>query len=330
MKIHDGRAHTDRLEINVVHHCNMSCPGCSHLSPVLPEYFLSPDRLRRDLSILSEYCRPERISLLGGEPLLHQDLPAIINAVRESGISNRIRVVTNGLLLHRMPEQFWESVDEVHVSLYPWHTIKTKQLAAFQSCARRNGTSLVLRYQNHFRFIYTEKPNMDDGLVRRIYRTCRVAREDCCHLLEDGYYYKCPQAALIPLKYTNCTGLSDGADGIGIRDGKCTAESLARYYASETPLAACRFCLGSVGRRFNLRQQSRQKPLARLSIEEQVDWKHLEKLERRTRLHLPAVSQSLSLKANAIISRLPASILLSATMRRIISAMSDVRHKYAV
>ena len=137
LNIQNGKVHTKRLEINVVHHCNLSCLGCSHLSPRLPKYFLSPDRLSHDLSILSKYCRPEFISLLGGEPLLHPDLIEIINVVRSSGISDRIRVVTNGRLLHKMPDQFWKDVDEVHVSLYPSHPIKVKDLAVIQAHARR-------------------------------------------------------------------------------------------------------------------------------------------------------------------------------------------------
>ena len=327
MKIKNGKLYTDRLEINVVHHCNMSCRGCSHLSPILPEHFATPEEIFRDLSTLSGYCRPERISLLGGEPLLHRDLLEVIHAVRRSGISSRIRVVTNGLLLDRMPERFWSSVDEIHLSLYPWHTFKAKQLAAFKALAKRNSASLVLRYQDHFREVYSERRIKGDSLAGRIYSTCRVAREDSCHVLEGGYYYKCPQAALIPLANPDCAELADGKDGICIRDAGNLPDRLARYFASETPLAACHYCLGSVGKRFAPRQES-PRPVEPLSGEELVDWDYLEKLERKRGLPFTVLTPSAGRTANTMISRLPVSILLSPRFRRILSALSVFRHKY--
>ena len=103
-KIKNGKIQTSLCELNVVHHCNLSCRSCSHLSDRMNKYFVDPDQVLNDFSILAEYCHPQHIRLCGGEPLLHPHLLDVVDAVRDSGISECIRVVTNGTLLHRMPD----------------------------------------------------------------------------------------------------------------------------------------------------------------------------------------------------------------------------------
>lgn len=312
----------------MVHHCNLSCRGCSHLSPLLPEHFESPDGLFHDLSYLAGYCRPGCISLLGGEPLLHPHLLRIIDAVRESRITGWIRVVTNGLLLDQMPERFWESVDEVHVSLYPWNAIKKEELAMIKTRARKGSTVLGFRYQNHFREIFCEQPNMDAALVRRIYRTCHMSHDDCCHTLEGGRYYKCPPAALIPLVRKDDPKTAGAADGIDIRSSQNPVEDLAAYFSSQKPLAACRYCLGSAGKQFIPALESRKHPSRPVSWEDLIDWQRLEKLDAGKGLAFPISPHWTSEKVNRMIARLPSSILLSAPLRRATSALSNCWQKY--
>jgi molybdenum cofactor biosynthesis enzyme MoaA len=66
---------------------------------------------------LAACYRVESLKLLGGEPLLHSGLLDVINAVVEAGISDKVCVVTNGVLLPRMKDEFWGAVDEVWIQL---------------------------------------------------------------------------------------------------------------------------------------------------------------------------------------------------------------------
>jgi GTP 3',8-cyclase len=327
--MHNGKIHTKRLEINVVHHCNMSCKGCSHLSPLMPEFFISPDTLFQDLSILSRYCRPARISLLGGEPLLHPDLVEIINIVRRTGITDKIRVVTNGLLLHKMPERFWQAVDEVHVSLYPSHPMKIKDLAVFKVHAKRNATTLGLRYQDYFSEFFLNTVNTDNSLVKKIYMTCNAPREACCHTLYEGRYYKCPKAVYIPMVYKEPPNLIMAKDGIDIRRNGHLADELAEYITAKTPLAACRYCLGSVGRRFTPQQISRKDISQHASNDQLIDWKRLEKLEKKRGMPVPDWLQEALYQATSLMmAKLPPAMLLSQAIRRSITALSGIKRKY--
>lgn len=292
------------------------------------EIFISPDSLSHDLSILSKYYRPEFISLLGGEPLLHPDLIEIINVVRSSGISDKIRVVTNGRLLHKMPDQFWKDVDEVHVSLYPSHPMKVKDLAVFKAQAKRSKTLLDLRYQDQFREFFSEISAMDEAMTRRIYLTCSNSRQAGCHTLFEGHYYKCSQAVFIPLAFGDRFNFSDIQDGVKIQDSKTFVEELTQYLATEEPLTACRFCLGSVGKQFVPDQISRHGEDQCVNIENLIDWKQLEKLEKKSGMPIPVWMEESLRKMNRLIGLMPPSVALSPTLRRSIKVLRDIARKH--
>jgi len=107
------------LEVNLTAHCNLACFGCDHASPVHPEEYLDVNELAHDLAALSKVYNVFEFRLTGGEPLLHPELVRIVEVIRESGISDKITMVTNGVLLHKAPEALWQKLDKVWVSLYP-------------------------------------------------------------------------------------------------------------------------------------------------------------------------------------------------------------------
>src|SRR5438045_9060842 len=100
-RVVDGRILNRRVEINVAEHCNLSCRACSHMSPVHVKSFADADVVARDLTTLAPSYHAKVVRLLGGEPLLHPDLGAVIDAVRGSGVCDRVTLVTNGVLLPR-------------------------------------------------------------------------------------------------------------------------------------------------------------------------------------------------------------------------------------
>ena len=99
-----GKIGSEKLSILVAHHCNLSCERCSVLSPRQKKFFASPDEVATDLALLGKHYHPRCVSLTGGEPLLHPDLIEVIDAARRSGVGKYIEVLTNGLILHRMPQ----------------------------------------------------------------------------------------------------------------------------------------------------------------------------------------------------------------------------------
>ena len=272
-EIRNGRIHSEKCEINVTEHCNLSCRGCSHLSPVLARHAVDPDVVRRDLSLLAQHYRVEWIRFVGGEPLLHPALLDVIAAARSSGIGNAVGIVTNGVRLPSMPPEFWEAVDHVRVSMYPGKELSADQQEACSQRAAAAGVHLRMVRVGEFREPYSELGTTDELLVRRIYESCVLAHVERNHTVADGYFYKCPPSYFLP----KTLALHGFHDGLPIEEGPEFGERLLRYLESPTPLASCRHCLGSAGTRFPHRQTARAdfRDRQRRPTEELVDYRYL-------------------------------------------------------
>jgi len=232
------------LEVIAVDHCNITCAGCNHASPAMPAWFADPEAVHRDLSILARVYRPRFIKLLGGEPLMHRNLPALIDAIHCAGMECPISLVTNGMLLHRVPDAVWEGVDEIEFSLYPGAPGQEANVElARKRMAEMGKTLKVFRYED-FRATFTLRGTQDRDLVRRIYSACKVANFWGCHGLRDGHFYKCPQSM-----YAGhlVNGVVSGRDRVAISERPTLQEELLAFVNSSDPLDACSHCLGTVG-----------------------------------------------------------------------------------
>jgi organic radical activating enzyme len=246
-RVVDGRILNRRCEINVAEHCNLSCRGCSHLSPVNSKSFVDPHVVARDLNALSRSYHAKVVRLLGGEPLLHPDLPAVIDVVRRSGVCDSIMVVTNGLLLPRMTAEFWSMIDSVEVSMYPGRSLSPEAQECCVDTARCNGVAIRFRACGEFQESYSETGTDDEDLVRRIFTTCNVAHRWRCHNVIDGWFFRCPQSHYIP-KVLQDDPTARHADGILIEDTPSFGRRLLAYLQSPQPPLACANCLGTAGR----------------------------------------------------------------------------------
>ncbi len=282
----DGLVRVKTVELNIALHCNLSCEGCSHASPLLAPEIMAPEQVERDLSLLASALHARQVKLIGGEPLLNPRIVEIMDVVRASGVADRIKVVTNGLLLGRMPRAFWQKADIVLASRYPSRSISQAQEEEHTARAARWGHAFHVLPEPPFRQPWTERPHREPALVARIYASCRMAHRFSCHTVHQGRFYKCPLALFIPQALSRL-GLGEvGAarDGLALSNKPDFARRLHAYLMDPQPLPICRHCLGSVGRPMPHRQLSlaeRRQPGPRgLHAEELLDLEHLLELER--------------------------------------------------
>ncbi len=310
------------LGILVAHHCNLSCKGCSNLSPKMEKYFVSPYRVEKDLSILGKFYHPKYVSLQGGEPLLHPNLLDVIDAVRNSGISKCVKVLTNGHLLNRMPKEFWQSIDEVHISLYPSPNLDVEKFKQCHQKAKDENVYIEIHYTHTFREKFTDLGTSDKQLIKRLYSTCQTAHVWQCHILFDGYFYKCPQSALIPRVFHSETEHHFARDGIKVSETYDFYNALKNYIDSEEPLHSCFHCLGTAGRFFNHTQYHNKNNEPLYTTEELINWKRLRKLEKSLSnpKSLQEISQIRSI-GKRILDSLPPAIRISPLVRRIVSSI---------
>lgn len=106
-----GRPRPFFVQYSLLNSCNARCGYCN--LPSLPDPRVGADE---HLRVLAEFARlgAVRIKFLGGEPLLHADLPVLVEQVRQLGM--RSAMVTNGFLI---PEKIdlVRRLDEVVISL---------------------------------------------------------------------------------------------------------------------------------------------------------------------------------------------------------------------
>ncbi len=103
-----------RLEFVVTDYCNLNCAGCTHYSPLAEKEFESLERLRKTMAHLARVCGDEvsKVYLIGGETLLYPHLTEAMRAMRSEFATQTAYVFTNGLMLGRMSEEFWETARE--------------------------------------------------------------------------------------------------------------------------------------------------------------------------------------------------------------------------
>lgn len=247
VRIIDGRIVPHyACQTDLVTHCNLACRDCDHLSPIARKGFASPETLYRDFSRLAKVYRPQRMQVLGGEPLLHPQIVEAMHALRASGISDRIMVVTNGVLLARMPDAFWESIDDLEISVYPGSEPDAAERACFKAKAAAFGVTLELYEFSEFRRVFSNRAARDEALVRRIYRSCKKVHVWGCHSVYDGYLYRCPQSAFVP-KLLGLPEDQHRRDGLKLHDGPGLRDELFAFLTDPEPLQACRNCLATAG-----------------------------------------------------------------------------------
>lgn len=246
----DRRVHTEAVEINAVRHCNISCRSCSHGSPSMRPWFADPDLVEQDLVGLTPWMRVDHVRILGGEPLLHPCLPDLLRAVRRSGLGERRRLLTNGLQLGDQTDEFWEEVEEVHVSVYPNtapHVRRARQ--AIARAAELSRTTVRFKHFDHFRAAFRH-PDDHPELTRDIYLTCQIANRWRCITVDAGRLHRCPQAMLNP------DAVAAAEDSLAISEIDA-AETIRSWLLRPDALQSCRSCAGSVGLRHQHRARIR-------------------------------------------------------------------------
>ena len=121
------------------------------------------DRLPRS-HMLSRCYHAQFVRLLGGDPLLHPDLPSVIDAARRSEVCDFVSVTTDGLRLLRVKTEIWSSIDVVEVALYSNHSLSAEAQGACVTQAKQHGVAIRFHTFNEFQESYSETGTDDDNL----------------------------------------------------------------------------------------------------------------------------------------------------------------------
>jgi organic radical activating enzyme len=248
------------VEYSLTEHCNLSCYNCDHASPLLDTKFASLEEFSRDVRALAKVMDLQVLTLIGGEPLLHPQILDFIRIGRESGIAEKIVIRTNGVLLHTMPDEFWQLIDILRISLYPGVKQRLSKEDLKAKCERFSVDCDVYERIAQFDRTVINTAIKDPTLVRGIFRECKMAHEWECLSLHDGMLFRCSVAPFMDkrLKRLGIDFDSNATDGVRVADNPRLYEEVEAALTTRDPLKACTYCLGKSGPVLEHRQLNRE------------------------------------------------------------------------
>lgn len=243
-----------QLAIHLTDHCNLNCVRCCHFSSLMKgEFFIPKEDFERDLRRLHDLLGdgiPE-LMLTGGEPTLHPECDNIFTIAREAFPKARLVLLTNGTLLTKQPDSFFDSCRKnevlINVTIYDVG-IDYEELKRF--LASKNVSYIIGDEGDYLR---QEPKRMEKVFTLYPDGVCNGKRIDgqtsflSCYTgklisLRQGILYFCPTAAYVDLfnRYfgKNLPELKEnGIDIYSVDSGKELISSLMKK------TALCDFCI---------------------------------------------------------------------------------------
>lgn len=224
------------IEFHVTEHCNLNCKGCGHFCPLAEPEFADIKQYKKDFKRLSElFSNIREIRILGGEPLLHKNINDFFKVTRENFPTSRISLVTNGILLPKMEQKFWDTLNkysiEINMTQYP--TLETFKVKAEELAAK-----------NNIRLYFSKVTQFWKGLNLNGYGPKESMFASCkgkiCHFLKKGTMSVCgmPHHLEHFNKKFNRNVPMDGI--IDIHSPNITGEDIIKHF--NTPFETCRYC----------------------------------------------------------------------------------------
>ena len=236
-----------QVEFHVVNHCNLNCCGCDHFSPLADKWYANVNHVTKDFKQLAKiFDFIKRIHILGGEPLLHPDLIDFFKPVRKYFPYSKICLITNGTLLEKQTNEFWEALKRFDITLsMTYYPIKAPYEFYAHKCYD-SGIDVELffgrpdEYFFRHRFVMTHLNLNVEGKSNEesAYRKCQLRD---CHFLEDGKLYVCPVVSNIKFlnQHFNLNFKSAKTDYVDIYE--CTnSVKINKWLSSCIPF--CRYC----------------------------------------------------------------------------------------
>ena len=258
-----GRIRVEAFELHVVEHCNLRCAHCCNMSPYVADKMLSVAEIDAQCRAMARYLEVDVFKIMGGEPLLHPEITEILGVLRATGISETIRLFTNGLLLHRMTDDFWRALDHLTISSYSSAPVKPEHLRLVGDKAREFEVVLNVKPVDRFSEVMASERRADVAATQAVYEACWLRHR--CLVVRGGVFYKCTRAAYqrdfrerLDVKGRELDALPEpGDDGVAL-DALDFEDRLLAYLNADQALSACRYCHGSSGPLVDHAQLSRR------------------------------------------------------------------------
>lgn len=259
IRLRDGLIRTTprkiiKLCFDIIEKCNLNCAGCLVYSPLANEhgYIMNINNFEQDIARLSELFTEQEVSVItlsGGEPLLHPDIEKFPKIIRRFFPNVNIRIVTNGILLFKQPDSFWQCCKENHVVLEQTKYPIPLDFAKIKQLAETNEVKHIFmedtgEHEKSMQIFPVDLESMSENAVnsqneRLNFFNCWEANQ--CIRVQDGQIYTCSRIPHIHLLnerfHLNYKVTEDDSFDIYTAENK---KEIYDFLASAVPF--CRYC----------------------------------------------------------------------------------------
>lgn len=237
--------HLTNFVLNVCDHSNLRCKGCDHFACIAEERFVPLESIQKDVFRMAELTNGDvdLIGIMGGEPLLHPDLLDIIAVARKALPKTWIRVVTNGILLLQMKEDFWQCCRDNDITIVNTKYPINLQYDKIQEVAKEHGVRFEFYGSTGSVQKTSYKLPMDiNGRQNPGQSFWRCFHVHSCMFVSDGKFYPCtmaPNARIFNQKFGTHMEITD-KDYLDIYKIKNVDEI---FDFLSKPIPFCRYCM---------------------------------------------------------------------------------------
>lgn len=229
-----------RLEVNIIDGCNLNCKGCTHFSSIYAkDSVYDLEIFRHDLMRLRAVGRFVRLRLLGGEPLLVDNLYDYVDVTRNIFPETDIEIVTNGLLIPGLSDEKLQKIKELRAGfIISPYTPTVKIMGRIAEKLDKN--RVWWRVEGSPIKEFTRNITLTDG------HDGELSAQNClsagCTFFRNGKIYKCPSEGLIDelFKYYHCDLQVERSNISIYEEPQKVYESIKNI--SIKPVSMCSFC----------------------------------------------------------------------------------------
>ena len=189
------------IDYHVIDACNLACEFCTHYSN-----FKGPANIKTLDQCEAEWCQwaqvihPERLHLIGGEPLLNPQIVEIVQLAFRVWPETTICLYSNGLLLKKHPGlQVSLKGGRYCLGLHYCDDRDTQTEQFVRNFFVDTGVAVDVidgaqGWLQFYRFDDGKPVPYNDGNPRASWENC-IAGQSRCFVLKSGKLWKCPQVA---------------------------------------------------------------------------------------------------------------------------------------
>lgn len=233
------------FEVPITDNCNLNCKGClfaSNLTEKSKIQHVDFTEIERDAKRMSElFFDVPWIRILGGEPLMHPDIIKILKCYRRYFPDSELDLCTNGLLIPKMPEEFWKTVKTERISIHiSGYKPVYSQLDKIDSILKKQNIPYTILKREKFLKYYTKNA---DNNMQKSFDQCIASG---CYEVYRGKMSTC-SAAIAFEKFNTIFGteyhITENEDWFNIHDQTIDAWNIKEKL--ESPSYICQYCSDS-------------------------------------------------------------------------------------